>query len=58
MKVHELIEQLQKVNPELEIVLTTGDGDEESRSFDDVVVDLGWEPSGILSLDSNSCCRE
>lgn len=58
MKVRELIEQLQKVNPELEIVLTISDGDEEPRSFDNIVIDLGWEPSGVLSIESNSCCMD
>lgn len=56
MKVRELIEQLQKVNPDLEVVLTTIDDDGGARSFDNIVIDLGWEPSGILSLESNSCC--
>ena len=59
MKVYELIEKLQKVNQELDVVLTTtreGAGDVTSWELQDI--DLGWEPSGVVSLESSSCIME
>lgn len=57
MKVKELIEQLQKVNQELEVVIAINDKD-ELRAFDGIWIDLGWGPSGVLSIESNNCIME
>jgi len=53
MKVKELIEELMKVDQELNIVLTIHD-DDECYTFDDIHIDLGWEPSGVLSIESKA----
>lgn len=55
MKVKELVSQLRKVNPELEVVLTIHDGDGNITSWELQTVDLGWEPSDVISLESNEC---
>ena len=53
MKVKELIEKLQKVNQELDVVLTINDGDVASWELQEI--SLGWEPSGVVSLESDNC---
>ena len=53
MKVKKLIEELQKINPELDVVLTINDGD--ITAWELQTIDLGWEPSGVVSLESNNC---
>jgi len=57
MNVKELIEELKKVDPEFEVVLTIH-GEVESTTWDGVCVDHGWAPSGIVSLESIHCCLE
>ena len=54
MKVKDLIEKLQMVNQELEVVLTIHDHDDIS-SWTLQTIDLGWELSGVVSLESNEC---
>ena len=53
MKVKELIEKLLKVDQELDVVLTINDGD--ITSWELQTIDLGWEPSGVVSLESDNC---
>ena len=53
MKVKDLIEKLQEVNQELDVVLTIHDEDVSSWTLQ--TIDLGWEPSGVVSLESNEC---
>ena len=53
MKVKELIEKLKEVDQELNVVLTINDGDVTSWELQEI--DLGWEVSGVVSLESNEC---
>ena len=53
MKVKELIEKLQEVNPELNVILTVYE-DGNLKAFDDIWIDLGWEPSGQCSIESKT----
>lgn len=57
MKVKELIEELSKVDGDFEVVLTIHD-EVDSTTWDDVCVDHGWAPSGVVSLESIHCCLE
>lgn len=57
MKVGELIEKLMEVDPEFEVVLTIHE-EGNITAWDSVYVDQGWEPSGVVSLESNHCCME
>lgn len=57
MKVRELIIELQKVNPELDVVLNV-DISELCPEYDSVnyrlkYISMGWEPSGVISLESD-----
>ena len=59
MKVKELIEKLQEVDQELNVVLCVNteevDIGHSNLIFDDVWIDLGWEPSGQCSIESKTC---
>ena len=58
MKVKDLIEKLREVNPELDVVLTIYDEDYgDSTSWELQDISLGWEPSGVISLESDNCIR-
>ena len=58
MKVKDLIEKLREVNPELDVVLTIYDEDYgDSTSWELQDISLGWEPSGVISLQSDNCIR-
>ena len=54
MKVKDLIEKLREINPELDVVLTVND-EGDITSWELQTIDLGWEPSGVVSLESNNC---
>lgn len=58
MKVKELIEKLREVNPELNVVLCVNTEEMDigysHLIFDDIWVDLGWEPSGQCSIESKT----
>ena len=54
MKVKDLIEKLRDINPELDVVLTVND-DGDITSWELQTIDLGWEPSGVVSLESDNC---
>ena len=54
MKVKDLIEKLREINPELDVVLTVND-DGDITSWELQTIDLGWEPSGVVSLESDNC---
>lgn len=53
MTVKELIAKLNEVNGDLNVVLTVYE-DGGVRIFDDVWIDLGWEPSGQCSIESKT----
>jgi hypothetical protein len=53
MKVKELIAKLQEIDQELNVVLTINDDGISSWTLQ--TIDLGWEPSGVVSLESNEC---
>lgn len=59
MKVKDLIEELEKVNPELNVVLCVSTEELDigfsHLIFDDVWIDMGWEPSGQCSIESKTC---
>ena len=55
MKVKELIEKLQGINPELDVELKINDGDGNITSWELQTIDLGWEPLGVVSLRSDNC---
>ena len=54
MKVRELMEELSKINPETEVVLTIND-DEDVASWELQYINLGWMPAGMVSLESGKC---
>ena len=55
MKVKELVSQLQKINQELDIELKIHDEDGNITSWELQTIDLGWEPLGVVSLESDNC---
>ena len=58
MKVKELIKKLTEINQELEVVLTIHnfEGDDyDYATFDDVTIDMGWGPSGVVSIEASNC---
>lgn len=58
MKVHELVGLLANVDKDLMVVLTVRDEDGCLTSWELEGIDLGWKPSGVLSLESTRCIIE
>ena len=53
MKVRELVEELNGVDPELDVVICTTNDMGEVFAWNVTHTSRGWEPSGVFSIESN-----
>lgn len=57
MKVKELIEKLQEIDQELDVVICVAGSDVEVYDVDGEL-DMGWEPSGVVTLNTGKLILE
>ncbi len=50
MKVSEMIEQLNQLDGNLEVIIEVVDSNEEMDMFDNVGIDEGFIPSGVVGI--------
>lgn len=57
MKVKKLIEKLQEVGQELDVVICVGGSDVEVYDVEEEL-DHGWEPSGVITINTGKLILE